>query len=51
MVKIPGGELVLRDDRINRVWSVKIEPFLISKFPVTQKLYFENTGCSLKKRD
>ncbi|MBC7921059.1 MAG: formylglycine-generating enzyme family protein [Ferruginibacter sp.] len=43
MVEIPNGEIELRDDRIKRKWKAKIEPFLLSKFPVTQDLYFEIT--------
>ncbi|MGV3503722.1 MAG: formylglycine-generating enzyme family protein [Adhaeribacter sp.] len=43
MVEIPGGEIELRDDRIKHKWMVEIHPFLLSKFPVTQELYFEVT--------
>lgn len=43
MVQIPGGEIVLRDDRIKHTWTVEIQPFLIGRFPVTQDLYFEIT--------
>lgn len=39
MLKIPRGEIELRDDRKQREWSVKLKPFLISKFPITQDLY------------
>jgi formylglycine-generating enzyme required for sulfatase activity len=39
MVKIPSGEIVLRDDRIKHKWKVKIRPFLLSRYPVTQDLY------------
>ncbi|MBK8503744.1 MAG: SUMF1/EgtB/PvdO family nonheme iron enzyme [Saprospiraceae bacterium] len=41
MVEIPRGEIELRDDRIKEEWSVEIGPFFLSKFPVTQDLYFE----------
>jgi formylglycine-generating enzyme required for sulfatase activity len=41
MVEIPGGEIELRDDRTKKKWNVKIEPFLLSRFPVTQGLYYE----------
>ena len=43
MVEIPGGKAELRDDRINQKWTVDIESFLLSKFQVTQDLYFEVT--------
>lgn len=43
MVEIPSGEIELRDDRIKEKWTVRIEPFLLAKFPVTQDLYFEIT--------
>lgn len=39
MLKIPRGEIELRDDRKKTKWLVEIEPFLMSKFPVTQELY------------
>ena len=41
MVEIPGGEIVLRDDRIKRKWKVEIKLFLMAKYPVTQDMYFE----------
>lgn len=41
MVEIPSGEIDLRDDRKKQKWTCKIEPFLLSKFPVTQDLYSE----------
>jgi len=43
MTKIPGGEIVLRDDRKKRKWEVEIKPFLLAKYPVTQDLYFAIT--------
>jgi formylglycine-generating enzyme required for sulfatase activity len=43
MVEIPSGEIELRDDRTKQKWTVKINPFLLEKFPVTQDLYFEIT--------
>ena len=46
MVEIPEGEIVLRDDRINRKWTVRVESFLIHKYPVTQERYFHVTGKS-----
>ena len=41
MVAIPGGEIELRDDRKKQKWTLKIESFLLCKFPVTQDLYRE----------
>lgn len=46
MVGIPGGKIELKDDRTKQKWTVVLEPFLFSKFPVTQDLYFEVTGES-----
>lgn len=43
LVKIPAGKIDLRDDRIKQNWTVEINDFLLSKFPVTQELYFEVT--------
>lgn len=44
MVKIPSGEIAMRDDRTKRQWSVSIHSFLLAKYPVTQDLYFEITN-------
>jgi formylglycine-generating enzyme required for sulfatase activity len=46
MIEIPGGEIILRDDRIKHKWQVKIQPFLLSKYPVTQNLYSATTKKS-----
>jgi formylglycine-generating enzyme required for sulfatase activity len=43
MVEIPGGKIELRDDRTKEKWTVHIEPFLLSKFLVTQQFYFAIT--------
>jgi formylglycine-generating enzyme required for sulfatase activity len=43
MAEIPGGEIELRDDRTKLKWIVKLDPFLLARFPVTQDLYFEIT--------
>ena len=40
MVKIPGGEIELRDDRTKDKWKVEIRPFLLAQYPVTKELYF-----------
>ena len=41
MVELPGGKIDLRDDRIKQQWTVEISPFLLSKFQITQEIYFE----------
>lgn len=46
MVKIPGGEITLRDDRIKHSWTVDVPCFMMAKYPVTQHLYFEITDES-----
>ncbi len=46
MVRIPYGEIELRDDRIKHTWKVEIQPFLLSKYPVTQDVYFAITQKS-----
>ncbi len=44
MVEIPSGKIELRDDRTKQKWTVLIKPILISKFPITQELYFAITN-------
>ncbi|WP_341227292.1 SUMF1/EgtB/PvdO family nonheme iron enzyme [uncultured Arcticibacterium sp.] len=44
MVRIPEGSIELRDDRIKQKWTVKLESFMLSKFLVNQKEYFEMMG-------
>lgn len=39
MVKVPAGEIELRDDRIGKRWMVKVSSFMLGKYPVTQKQY------------
>ncbi len=39
-VKIPGGEIILEDERSNSKWKVNISSFLLAKYPVTKDLYF-----------
>jgi hypothetical protein len=46
MVDIPGGEIVLRDNRICQKWSVETESFLLASYPVKQDIYFKITGES-----
>ncbi|HLP54074.1 MAG TPA: SUMF1/EgtB/PvdO family nonheme iron enzyme [Fluviicola sp.] len=44
MVRLPAGEIVLRDDRTKQQWKVELNSFLLAKFPVTQAFYFEITN-------
>ncbi|QDX93430.1 formylglycine-generating enzyme family protein [Brevibacillus laterosporus] len=51
MVKIPGGEIELRDDRIKRKWKAEIRPFLLAQYPVTTGLYYAITNKSPNSSD
>lgn len=44
MVEIPRGEIAMRDDRLKETWTVSVQPFLLSKYLVTQELYAEITS-------
>ena len=46
MVKIPSGEIELRDDRTASKWKVELRPFLLSPYPVTMDLYCAITNKS-----
>jgi formylglycine-generating enzyme required for sulfatase activity len=46
LVEIPGGIIVLRDDRTKQKWTVELKPFHLAKFLVTQDLYLEISGES-----
>ncbi len=46
MLVIPGGEIVLRDDRIKKTWEVEIVPFSLAEFAVTQDIYFAIMHCN-----
>ncbi|MFQ3231777.1 formylglycine-generating enzyme family protein [Reinekea sp.] len=41
MTSIPKGEICLRDDRKKTTWNATIEPFLMSKYLITQEIYSE----------
>lgn len=47
MVKVPGGDIELRDDRIKSKWKAEIRPFLLARYPVTADLYYTITNKSL----
>lgn len=40
MVTIPPGVIDLRDDRIKRTWTTRVNSFSLGSVPVTQALYF-----------
>ena len=44
MVRIEGGAVALRDNRVQRQWQVELKPFCLSKFQVTQALYASVVG-------
>lgn len=44
MIEISKGKIDLRDDRTKQLWTVHLHSFLISKFTVTQDLYFQVMG-------
>ncbi len=46
LVVILGGAIELRDDRIKHRWTVRIEPFLLARYLITQDLYCAVTGQS-----
>lgn len=46
MVKIPSGEIILRDDRIKHKWRVEIKSFFLAKYLVTQDIYYNITQKS-----
>lgn len=44
MVKTPKGSIILRDDRIKKMWNVSLDEFYISPYLVTQADYEAITG-------
>jgi hypothetical protein len=46
MVKVPGGEIELRDDRIKSKWNAEIRPFLLGRYLVTTDFYYTITNES-----
>ncbi len=36
MVAIPGGDIVLHDEKSRRSWRVEVQPFLLSRFALTR---------------
>ncbi len=43
LLEIPDGEVNLRDDRTQQNWTVQLDAFFLSKYPVTQDLYYQVT--------
>ena len=39
LIKIPSGDLQMRDDRKGKIWTAELAPFYLSKYQVTQELY------------
>ena len=46
MVTLPAGHIALRDDGKKTQWTTRVKPFALSKYQVTQALYFEVTQTS-----
>jgi formylglycine-generating enzyme required for sulfatase activity len=44
MVKIPSGEISLRDDRTKQKWTETINSFNLSKYLITQDFFYEVTS-------
>ena len=44
MVRVPGGAVDLRDDRLGTRWQVSVAPFLLGRYPVTADLHRSLTG-------
>lgn len=51
MMKIPAGEVQLRDDRIKTTWTVEINSFLLSPVLVTNELYFSVLQMTMGSND
>ena len=45
MAQIPGGTIVLRDDRVKTRWQVEVQSFELARHPVTQQMYAAVTGA------
>ncbi|QLH26738.1 formylglycine-generating enzyme family protein [Streptomyces sp. Rer75] len=44
MIDIPSGQVTLSDRRTQRSWPVRLTPYQLGVFPVTQALYARITG-------
>lgn len=46
LVDVNAGSVVLRDDRVGRIWRVEIQPFRIARCPVTCAQYRDILGLA-----
>ncbi|MBO8194764.1 SUMF1/EgtB/PvdO family nonheme iron enzyme [Streptomyces oryzae] len=44
MISVPAGQVTLSDRRTQRSWQVRLAPYELAAFPVTQDLYARVTG-------
>ncbi|WP_068775932.1 SUMF1/EgtB/PvdO family nonheme iron enzyme [Paenibacillus sp. FJAT-26967] len=51
MVKIPAGEIQLRDDRKKTTWTVELRSFLLAPVPVTNELYFSISNRTVEPHE
>lgn len=51
MVHVPSGTIALRDDRVNRRWSVELRSFAMARYPVTHAQYSMVVGRALSEND
>lgn len=49
MVQIPGGKVLLKEEKSGNQFTAEISPFYIDKFPVTQALYEKVMGKEKNK--
>ncbi|MFB9138387.1 formylglycine-generating enzyme family protein [Maritalea porphyrae] len=46
IVRIEGGVVAMRDDRVQRQWQTELKPFCMSRFQVTQDIYSAVVGTN-----
>jgi len=51
MVKIPAGDIELRDDRKKAIWTVSVNSFWLAPVPVTKELYFSLMQKTVEPND
>jgi formylglycine-generating enzyme required for sulfatase activity len=49
MVQVPGGKVLLKDEKSGNQFTAEVSPFYIDKFPVTQALYEKVMGKEKNK--
>ena len=47
MIEVSSGTIVMRDDRLQKSWTVTIKPFLICRYQVTKSFYAKVMGVSV----